>query len=393
MSNPYINRAMIRDPNAFFGRQKELGHLYASVAGMQSVSVVGERHFGKSSLLYCARLPQIQARVPGFDFTNHIFVYLDLTKLARLTPTAFLRWLLEELRSTDDRLSWLQPKKQLRPDDFEDLIDEVNAKGLKPVFMLDEFDRVAQAEKFDLAFFDFLRFLANGKDLAYVTASTHRLSELCHSSVVSSPFFNVFTVVPLGLLERDEALKLIEEPSSNAGCSLADDAEFLLSLAGRHPFFLQIACFYLFEAKTKGDKIDYQTISQAFRNEAEDHYGYFWEHLSDDKRQQISRSLKSPESDRRPELMESSGFRQFAEEKMAHHKVVSLEKKEHKKGFPRFLGLEQVVKYRFYIGSVIILISLAFALLLNVTEALLLVLGTVIALAIDILRKSRGNEN
>jgi hypothetical protein len=388
MPNPYIYRGMIRDPDAFFGRQKELGHLYASLAGMQSVSVVGERHIGKSSLLYCARLPQLQARIPGYDFTNHVFAYLDLTRLARLTPAAFLRWMLAELRSADDRLNWLAPRRQVRPEDFEDAIDEVNEKGLKPVFLLDEFDKVAQVEKFDLAFFDFLRFLANGKDMAFVTASTRRLSELCHASVVSSPFFNIFTSIQLGLLQRDEALRLIEEPSAKAGCSLADDAEFLLSLAGRHPFFLQMACFYLFEAKSKGGGVDYETVTRLFRNEVRDHFEYLWGHLTDVQRQEIGRNVKVQEPGHSFELLESSSFRQFVEEKGTGLKTAPIEKVEHKSKVKTWRWLEYVVRYRFYIGLVMIGVSLALALLLNVTEALLLVLGTVIALAIVVLKKA-----
>ncbi len=393
MPNPYIYRGMIREPDAFFGRQKELGHLYASLAGMQSVSVVGERHIGKSSLLYCARLSQLQARIPGYDFTNHVFAYLDLTKLARLTPAAFLRWLLVELRSADNRLSWLVPKKQVRPEDFEDVIDEVNEKGLKPVFLLDEFDKVAQVEKFDLAFFDFLRFLANGKDMAFVTASTHRLIELCHASVVSSPFFNIFTSIQLGLLQRDEALKLIEEPSASAGCSLADDTEFLLGLAGRHPFFLQMACFYMFEAKTKGDGVDYEAITRLFHNEAQDHFGYLWEHLTDEKRQEIGQNLEAQEPGYSFELLESSSFRQYAEEKGTLRKTAPIEKVENKSKVKKWRWFEYVFRYRFYIGLVIIVVSLALALLLNFTQALLLVLGTVIALAIDVLRKAVEMRN
>src|SRR5436305_14276343 len=119
MPNPYIYRGMLREPDAFFGRLKELGHLYASLSGMQSSSVVGERHIGKSSLLYCVRLPQLQACIPGYDFTNHVFAYLDLTSLARSTHASFLRWMLTELSSSVECLIWLAFKTLVSTEYFK----------------------------------------------------------------------------------------------------------------------------------------------------------------------------------------------------------------------------------------------------------------------------------
>lgn len=386
MQNPYVHRGMISDPEAFFGRQKELARLYALLAEMQSVSVVGERRIGKSSLLYCAHFSQIQARVPVYDFTSHVFAYLDLTKLVKPTPTAFLRYLLEGLRHADERLSRLQLKQKVGPEEFEDFIDKVNGKGLRPVFLLDEFDIVARVEEFDLTFFDFLRSLANGRDLAFVTASTRRLMELCHASVMSSPFFNIFAAIPLGVLERDEALKLIKEPSNRASCSLAEEVDFLLELAGRHPFFLQIACFYLFEAKVRGEGVDHDHVTKLFKEEADNHFSYLWEHLEDKEKHGIRAELKAENEKHEYELLESSTFRQFIEEQdnvVANTSVTMAEDQSDTENWSRHL----VRQKSFYVGVIVIVASLAVAIFLDASEALLLVIGTLVALIIDEFRK------
>lgn len=306
--NPYVHRGMIRDAEAFWGRQKELARLYAWLAGMQSVSIVGERRIGKSSILYCASIPQVQARVLGYSFGDYALAYVDLTRLTSLTPSAFLRFLMEELRRADENLGRMRLRRQVGPEEFQNFISAVNGKGVKPVFLLDEFDSVTRAEEFDLAFFDFLRSLANSNELAFVTASTRPLIELCHASVMSSPFFNIFGVIPLTVFERDEAVELIKVPSARVGYSLAEDADFLLELAGRHPFFLQIACFYAFDELLHSESVDYEAIRRRFRQEIRDHIDYSWRHLPSSE-QVVWRHAAAAGPPFEPALLESGEIR------------------------------------------------------------------------------------
>ena len=51
--NPYLNRTMIRDVKDFFGRKREVARIYSRISTThpQSVSIVGTRRIGKSSLL------------------------------------------------------------------------------------------------------------------------------------------------------------------------------------------------------------------------------------------------------------------------------------------------------------------------------------------------------
>ena len=73
MDNPFTQRRMIRDSAKFFGRKEELHHIVNHLQTMQSVSIVGERRIGKSSLLY--NLYQTGTEKLG---ERYRFIYIDL---------------------------------------------------------------------------------------------------------------------------------------------------------------------------------------------------------------------------------------------------------------------------------------------------------------------------
>jgi hypothetical protein len=68
----------------FFGRERELPDVYSRLLGGQSVSLIGERRIGKSSLLYALNFPSER-----FSFgipENLRFVYADGQLMARIDP-------------------------------------------------------------------------------------------------------------------------------------------------------------------------------------------------------------------------------------------------------------------------------------------------------------------
>lgn len=315
MQNPYTNRGMIRDPSIFFGRIEDLTRIYTMLADTQSVSILGDRRIGKSSLLYCLALPIVQARIPEFDFSDYIFVHIDLQGSTHKSPEEFFGYLLNKLGAK--KLLRLKISTKVSRDVFEETIAKINAMGLKIVLLLDEFDSVARNEQFDLTFFSFLRFMATNYNLSLITASQRRLADLGRSSITDSHFFNIFGVVVLSTLKLDEALELITMPSVRAGHSLANEADWVLQLAGTHPLFVQMACFYLFEAKVhlqREVKVDYETIMKLFFAEAQDHFNYALAHLSNVDRQILQEEIWKPQGPYRHYLAASAEFRRFARE-------------------------------------------------------------------------------
>ena len=75
MANPYISRGPIRIPEMFFGRGDALAEIAAFLRGNQSVSIIGPRKMGKTSLLFHLMRPGVWPGL-GLDEQN-LFVYLD----------------------------------------------------------------------------------------------------------------------------------------------------------------------------------------------------------------------------------------------------------------------------------------------------------------------------
>lgn len=87
-SNPFYANDAVRDVTMFFGRQRELQMLYQAIAKHQSVSIVGIRHIGKSSVLKFLGEPALQ-RLYGFDPQRYIFILTDWREYLQKTRDDF----------------------------------------------------------------------------------------------------------------------------------------------------------------------------------------------------------------------------------------------------------------------------------------------------------------
>src|SRR5437588_1263065 len=93
--NPYLNRVAIQDPKQFFGRAREVSKIFSRIGASrpQSISVVGERRIGKSSLLHFINRPEIRARFLDQN-ESYAFAFIDLQQKRRLTLIEFFKELL-----------------------------------------------------------------------------------------------------------------------------------------------------------------------------------------------------------------------------------------------------------------------------------------------------------
>jgi hypothetical protein len=177
---------------------------------------------------------------------------------------------------------------------FKNIVTNTDKHGLKLILLFDEFGTITGSGQFDPDFFSFLRSIANNHECAYITTSRQKLQKLCRDSSVSeSPFFNIFTPVPLGQFDRKEALSLISIPSENAGVNFSDeDAEFILSIAGYHPLFIQMACAALFDYKINNQerlpKVNYGEVKAHFLTEATEQFEQIWQDEDDSEKEVLS---------------------------------------------------------------------------------------------------------
>ena len=291
--NPFFHRGPIRDPTYFFGREHETGQALSLLGNSQSISLVGQRRIGRTSFLFHISDPEVLSQ-HSLSLDEYLFVYVDCGGLGGLDQPNLYRVLLEEvgdaLAEAVSNLSPLAALEDTQPMTyraFERAIRGLVREGWKPIIFLDEFDLMAQNPHLDPDFFSGLRALAAKYPIAYVTASKRPLLELTYAdtSTLSSPFFNIFASVRLGLFPKEVSCELLVELASNGGVTFAGPTvDFLLDLAGPHPLFLQIAGFHAFElqharASSLGDA-EYPELRDRFCASVEDHFGYYWRNLS-----------------------------------------------------------------------------------------------------------------
>jgi tRNA A-37 threonylcarbamoyl transferase component Bud32 len=288
--NPFFNRHRITDPAYFFGRPRELERLYSAVATHQCVSLVGERKLGKSSLLTrLSHSPTLQSF--GFNPALYVFVYFDLESMASARREDFWLELLDTIASQLPPGDMAQAlRKQIDSGEVRFMttrraLRRLHDTGFEVVLMLDEFESLARNAQFDPDFYGELRSLAGELGLIILTASRRNLYDLTYdnSSTLSSPFFNIFSEMPVGLMPDEEARQILIELSGRSGPAFdAEEIDWALDLSGPHPFFTQVIGSHLFEAPGHGQRRPpqtYESIRKRFLAEAEDHYRYIWASL------------------------------------------------------------------------------------------------------------------
>jgi serine/threonine-protein kinase len=283
---------MLRNPEDFFGRTREVKRIYSRLDAPhpQSISVVGDRRIGKSSLLNYI----YQRRNRRRFMQNHessIFIFMDFQRSADLTIPKFIDILFSMFQ-----FEWKRELKHVEGDrtldQLRDVIREFSNEGKRIIVLMDEFEAITKNENFDMQFFSFLRFLANNFMVAYVTSSYMELQQLCHNKdIADSPFFNIFSNLPLRPFSRDEAIELISVPSEREGIPLGEHASSILDLSGYFPLYIQIACSNLFEffVEHQDTPPNWTEISRSFKEEIYPHYSFIWGRMDEASRESLCR--------------------------------------------------------------------------------------------------------
>ncbi len=344
LRNPFFSRQRITDPDCFYGRKLEIESIYSAVITHQCRSIVGERKLGKSSLLTAVAQPAMMERY-GLDSRRTRFLYLDLEGLVSAEREDFWIEVLDCLGTVLppgrllDQIERLLEAGDLRFTTVRRFLRRVRDAGLDLVLTLDEFEGLARNPKFEPDFYGELRSLAGELGMVYLTASKRGLYELTyhHTDTLSSPFFNIFSEVTLGLMPKEEARGLLATLSQQGqGTGFCEEEIALaLELAGPHPFFLQIAGFHLYELPGRGEPQSpdaYDQAARRFSAEAEDHYRYIWSQLSSDEQQALLSPNAASEALRKT-LLAKALIRQDGERyaPFGHAFAVFLEGRRHEK--------------------------------------------------------------
>ena len=287
--NPYLNRVMIKNINDFYGRKSEVRKIYSRIgaARPQSISIVGERRIGKSSLLYHIYHHENRRKYLQDD-SNYLFIFIDFQEKRHIDIPQFLEFVMKAILSECNRDLGLDSNGQPDYQNFKKLVSDLDQNGLKVIMIFDEFEVVTKNPNFDVEFFSFFRSIANNFNIAYIVSSGKNLQDLCHSNEISySPFFNIFSNITLSQLNEEEAIELISKPSKACGGDLKPYASFVIDIAGYYPFFIQMACASLFEYVSAGERIDETVLDKVredFLDEAKVHFQQIWDICDEDER-------------------------------------------------------------------------------------------------------------
>lgn len=284
--NPFFHRGAIRRAEEFHGRKEQIGQILGLFRNGQSVSVVGPRRIGKSSLLLHLQRPVVlsQSLAPP----KAVFALVDCQELGGSPPEEVYEALMTSIMDSSGIHVDISSKIE-RPGTYRSLdliLGELFRESYSVVVLMDEFELLAANKRLTPYFFARLRGLTTKYGLAYLTASQRPLFDItADEEVLSSPFFNIFVTLSLGLFSREEAQKLINRRLEGTGVAFGQNlCEYLIYLVGPHPFFLHIAGYHAFnavaEGRIDGEADSFSELDEAIEIESDSHLGYLWQNLS-----------------------------------------------------------------------------------------------------------------
>lgn len=293
--NPFFHRGAIRHVDDFVGREAELIQILGLLRNGQSVSLIGPRRIGKSSLLLHLCAPSVREPF-RLDPPHSLFVMLDCQELAGSPPEEVYELLLDGLVDAANHAGLILDTA-VQPGTYRALdraLQQVYQQDSSVVVLLDEFELLAANQHLTPYFFARLRGLTTKYGLAFLTASQRPLFSItAEEAVLSSPFFNIFVTLPLGLFTYAEAQELFRKRLAQSILTFPDELkEYLIRLVGLHPFFLHIGGYHAVQALNNSDlnlpsdstakEADFQILDGPIELEAESHLGYLWQNLSPD---------------------------------------------------------------------------------------------------------------
>lgn len=271
IANPYTPGRAIADSAMFFGRANELQKMKQNIFAGHHTAIIGSRHAGSSSLLF-----QLSKSFSGAS--KYVAATIDLTVPANLTPpglydSAWVQW-------------WRQVKPGKVPhlrklSDFVTAVHKLNDAGYRPLLLLDELEQLVwRPALFNDGVFETWRSLANAGLICFVITSHGPPADLMIQNGFKSRFYELFIPINPGLLDNVAAREMLVVPTKRAKLELSDFAtDYFLDKAGPHPFFLQMAGYYLFDALAR-QEYSRGKVESFFNAAAEPFWQEMWDSMS-----------------------------------------------------------------------------------------------------------------
>lgn len=287
MNNPFFHRGAIRDKKEFHGRAGETAQILGLLKNGQSVSLVGPRRIGKTSLLLYLSDKEVRSR---FDLpaSAALFAVIDCQELGGSPAEEVYDTLFAGLVDAAEAagLDLKLPEQTGTYRSLDRLLNRITRQSIQVVIILDEFELLAANERLTPYFFARLRGLTTKYGLAYLTASQRPLYAITASEeILSSPFFNIFVTLALGEFSEEEAVTLLESRMEEEAASFSPEVvNHLLQLVGYHPFFLHLGGYHAYQLLLDKGFDDPVLVDKPVEIEAEAHLSYLWNSLTEQEK-------------------------------------------------------------------------------------------------------------
>lgn len=290
LNNPFYHRGAIRHAADFYNRDAEINQILGLLQKGQSVSLIGPRRIGKSSLLIHLARPEVRVKT-ALEPPKSFFVLIDCQEFGGSPPEeiyeALLDGLLNAAEEADVEIASAQAPGTYRA--LDRALHQVSKAGISVVVLLDEFELLAANKQLTPYFFARLRGLTTKYGLAYLTASQRPLFDItAEEEILSSPFFNIFVTLPMGMFSSETAVNLLKFRMESGEQTFSDElCQYLVELVGASPFFLHIAGYHAYQAITQdtslASRADFAKLDDPIEIEADSHLGYLWQNLTPDE--------------------------------------------------------------------------------------------------------------
>ena len=287
LDNPFYHRGAIRRQHDFHNREAEISQILGLLRNGQSVSLIGPRRIGKSSLLIHLTRAQVRAHMQLAP-PQALFVLIDCQEFGGSPPEEIYEALLHGLLVAAENAG-MSVEADQSPGTYRALdrvLHQISKNETAVVVLLDEFELLAANEQLTPYFFARLRGLTTKYGLAYLTASQRPLFAItAEEEILSSPFFNIFVTLPLGLFTVGASRQMIQDRLANVSADFSEALiDYLIRLVGPHPFFLHVAAYHAFQAMTQDTPLDnkenFAQLDGPIEVEADSHLGYLWQNLT-----------------------------------------------------------------------------------------------------------------
>lgn len=291
-NNPFASIGAIRDLRYFYGRQKELRQIlnFLHYHPPQSIQIVGDGKTGKTSLLNYLADPEVR-KANQLDSQSQVFVYFSFQSNPLISQQEFWKNILKKIsRQVGDgpvkqQLDYYVNLDTLSNEHIEELCRYLTDEEYELFLLIDEFQVLAEnPDLFNKVFLSRLRYLNQRYNVRYVVATETELSKLI-PEIYGSPFPNAFGTIHLNLFTEQEARDFILQVKQPLPLSLESEQEFILQLAGCHPFLTQIVCYWTFDVKSQNGKLneeDFDDVREESMDRARSYFqGNLWPKLSE----------------------------------------------------------------------------------------------------------------